>query len=110
VIRDVVSQQTVQSLDMLSRMLGTVVGAWSPDSRYYAYGSSSRSSTSGLWILDVTTGDNRLLADFDATNPSWSHDGRFIAADERGKDKIVILDVSSIYRENGIGNAPQIGQ
>ncbi len=112
VIRDVVSQQTVQSLDLISHTLaiGTISGAWSPDSRFYVYGGSSRTSASpsGLWILDVTTGNNRLLADIDAIHPSWSHDGRFIAADERGKNKIVIMDVSAIYSEDGIGNAPQI--
>ncbi len=104
VIRDVASKHTVQSLNLLSRMLGTVIGAWSPDSRYYTYGSVRKSATSGLWILDVTTGENRLLADIDGTNPCWSPDGRFIAADERGKNQIVILDVGSLHLDQGLGN------
>jgi hypothetical protein len=35
---------------------------------------------------------------------------RFIAADERGKNQIVILDLRSLYLENGLGNALQIAQ
>ncbi len=104
VIRDVVSKQTLQSLNLLARVLGTVTGAWSPDGRYYAFGSVMKSTTSGLWILDVTTGENRLLADIDATNPCWSPDGRFIAADERDKNQIVILDVGTLHLDQGPGN------
>ena len=104
VIRDVASKNTIHSLNKLSRMKGAVDGAWSPDSRYFTYGSVRKSATSGLWILDVTTGENRLLADIDATNPCWSPDGRFIAADERGKNQIVILDVGSLHLDQGLGN------
>ncbi len=107
VIREIKSKKAVHTVDLESRGLGhSVVGAWSPDSRFYIYCSKSKSNP-GLWVLDVSRGDTRLLADLDAQSVSWSHDGRFLAASERGKEKIVILDVSSLHRENDISNAPQ---
>lgn len=105
-IRDVTSKTALHSFDPWSRFLGTVRAAWSPDSRYIAYCSGSM-PTPGVWILDVQTGENRLLADIEVTKVRWSHDGRFIAADERGKNQIVILDVSSLDLENGLGTMTQ---
>lgn len=75
-------------------------GGWSPDSRYFAYGSSSK-NTSGLWLLDATTGAVRLLADIPACKPCWSPDGRFIAADVRSTNQIVILDLQSLNLAQG---------
>jgi Tol biopolymer transport system component len=55
-------------------------------------------------LLDVTTGECRLLADTFACNPRWSPDGRYIAADERDKNQIVILDLNSLHLEYGLEN------
>ena len=105
-IRHLASKTALHSFDPSSRSLGTVSCAWSPDSRYVAYCSSSL-PTPGVWVLDVQTGENRLLADTAASKVRWSHDGRFIEADERGKNQIVILDLRPLHLENGLGNLTQ---
>ncbi|HEY3568808.1 MAG TPA: protein kinase [Thermoanaerobaculia bacterium] len=59
--------------------------AWSPDSRKIVFATEGvatpleRRQTSQLWIVDVATGEKRLLSPGDAVQPSWSPNGQRIA-------------------------------
>jgi Tol biopolymer transport system component len=59
--------------------------AWSPDGKSIAYATEgvvqpgTRSQDSQLWIVDVTTGEQRHLKVPDAVQPRWSPDGQYIA-------------------------------
>src|SRR6185295_3986066 len=59
--------------------------AWSPDGREIAFATEGiadplqRKHNSQLWVVDVATGDKRLVGDDDAVQPSWSPHGRRIA-------------------------------
>jgi Tol biopolymer transport system component len=76
---------------------------WSPDGRYIAH-ASFRNRHSGIWLVDTKQHRQRLLAEISAVLPRWSPDGRFIAVDERTRDEIVILDVSSLDLSQGLGD------
>ena len=69
---------------------------WSPDSRYIAY-QSRRTGTSDIWIVDVTTGEQRqLTTDIrDDLTPRWSPDGRWMAfiSDRGGQTDIWMTPV-----------------
>jgi dipeptidyl aminopeptidase/acylaminoacyl peptidase len=69
--------------------------SWSPDGRFIAH-ASFRDAHSGVWLVDTKELRQCLLAQISATLPRWSPDGRFLAVDERTKDEIVILDLSSL--------------
>jgi eukaryotic-like serine/threonine-protein kinase len=79
-----------------------VLASWSSDGRYVGYGSVLQRNAPGLWLFDTKTGKTRLLASGALTCPRWSPDGKFIAADDRPRNELVILDVSSLKLENGL--------
>src|SRR5688572_14971093 len=69
---------------------------WSPDSRYIAY-QSRRTGTSDIWIVDVSTGEQRQLTT-DIRNdltPRWSPDGKWMAfiSDRGGQTDIWMTPV-----------------
>ena len=107
VIQEIASNKVIHTVNLDLLGLGSsTVGAWSPDSRFYVY--LARSETkAGLWVIDVRTGKTRLLADLDTLKLAWSHNGQYLAVSERFKNEIVILDVSSLYRESDLSNALQ---
>jgi Tol biopolymer transport system component len=60
--------------------------AWSPDGARIVYAEESISrpedrsaSVSNLWIVDVASGQKRMLTKDDGVQPQWSPNGRFIA-------------------------------
>jgi Tol biopolymer transport system component len=60
--------------------------SWSPDGTRLVCGAenvtftpTSRGSMSGLWIVDVASGQRQLLLDKDGVQPSWSPHGQRIA-------------------------------
>ena len=59
--------------------------AWSPDGQTLAYVTEStaqpygRSTRSGLWIVNLSTGERRQLPAEDAMQPAWSPDGKRVA-------------------------------
>jgi eukaryotic-like serine/threonine-protein kinase len=59
--------------------------AWSPDGRQIVFATEGvanpqeRRQTSQLWIVDLATGNKRLLSRGDAVQPSWSPHGQRIA-------------------------------
>ena len=59
--------------------------AWSPDGDEIIFATegitdpSTRRSLSNLFVVDVTTGDQRRVSEIDAVQPSWSPDGSRIA-------------------------------
>lgn len=69
---------------------------WSPDSRYIAY-LSRRTGTSDIWIVDVTTGEQRQLTNDirDDNTPRWSPDGRWMAfiSDRGGQTDLWLMRV-----------------
>jgi Tol biopolymer transport system component len=80
--------------------LGLNDPAWSPDGTKVAYTWNHRSGMLGaprLAILDVRSGTVHQLPQKGYAQPSWSPDGRYLAAvrtDARGRD-VVILDAST---------------
>jgi|GEM_PF-1088602 len=69
---------------------------WSPDSRYIAY-QSRRTGTSDIWIVDVSTGEQRqLTTDIrDDLTPRWSPDGKWMAfiSDRGGQTDLWLMPV-----------------
>lgn len=53
--------------------------SWSPDSRYVGYSVYTEGSQANIYKMDVTTGSETRLTDFNSTGQSWSPDGRQIA-------------------------------
>ncbi|MGE3778223.1 MAG: tetratricopeptide repeat protein, partial [Pirellulaceae bacterium] len=103
VVRNVATSATVASINR--EQMGTLLASWSPDGRYVGYGDYRPNTEPGLWLLDVKTGRTRLLTTQRLTCPRWSPDGKTIAADDRLKSELVILDVSSLKLENGLPDA-----
>jgi hypothetical protein len=97
------TRQVVASVAFNSE--NAVAADWSPDGRYLVYG-SFRLGIPGLWLVDVQARQQRLLAGIVAARPRWSPDGRFIAAEERTKNEIVILDVSALDLKDGLPTPP----
>lgn len=71
-----VSNPHLESLEFINS-----AGTWSPDSRYFAFG-SVRTGRAALSIIDTETGQSFAEHEFDDVgeilNPSWSPDGRTI--------------------------------
>lgn len=75
--------------------------AWSPDGKEIVVteegisGFNARvKDKSLLWAINVETGDKRQIGDFDAVQPAWSPNGKFIAswmADDAGQRDITII-------------------
>ena len=69
---------------------------WSPDSRYIVY-LSRRTGTSDIWIVDVTTGEQRQLTNDirDDNTPRWSPDGKWMAfiSDRGGQTDLWLMPV-----------------
>lgn len=70
---------------------------WSPDSRYIAY-QSRRTGTWDIWVVDVTTGEQRQLTNDirDDTTPRWSPDGTWMAfvSDRGGQTDLWMMPVA----------------
>lgn len=54
--------------------------AWSPDGRSVAYSGQTVDGDSGIWVLDVKTGQANLVLAGRYADVAWSPDGRSIAA------------------------------
>jgi dipeptidyl aminopeptidase/acylaminoacyl peptidase len=80
--------------------LGHQDPAWSSDGRTLLYVRNARDAARGtpsIYRYDVTTGRNRALTGPGYLSPSWSRDGRYVAAtrtDSFGTN-VVILDAAS---------------
>ncbi len=69
--------------------------AWSPDGGRIAYEGVDLPEGSGIFEVDVATGQRRLLAANVFGNLSWSPDGRFLAASGAGPETgFVVIDVA----------------
>ena len=79
---------------------------WSPDVRYVV-NTSGTGAHPGVWLIEVATGQRRLLANLSGTRSDWSPDGRSIAVEESSEKKIVLLDVSSLNLSSGLPSSPQ---
>ena len=76
-------------MDMSGKSVGQIADfgyspAWSPDGKQLAVATAFRSvpSTqpiSSIWIIDIESGEKRLLVEDSALQPSWSPDGTRIA-------------------------------
>jgi eukaryotic-like serine/threonine-protein kinase len=59
--------------------------SWSPDSKMIVFATEivvhpyARNSISSLWNVDIGTGKTEKIYNGDAVQPSWSHNGRWIA-------------------------------
>ncbi len=69
-----ISNTHLESLEFINS-----AGTWSPDSRYFAFG-SVRTGKAALTIVDTESGDTFAVHEFneigEILNPSWSPDGR----------------------------------
>jgi WD40-like Beta Propeller Repeat len=82
----------------LLRDLGTPVGlAISPDGRQLAV-CGQRGGQYGLWLVDSSTGSSRKLADGKLVDPSFSPDGRHLAAIFRQDGDHAFLQVLDLPR------------
>jgi len=63
---------------------------WSPDGKWIAFDLRPPSSKPDVWVISVTGGDPRRLADVagGADVPSWSQDGQWIYYHSRSDDQI----------------------
>lgn len=78
--------------------------SWSPDGKEIAVAlegitdAGSRTlDKSTLWAINAESGEKRLVADFDAVQPAWSPNGKFIAfwtASEKGQRDILVIDAA----------------
>jgi Tol biopolymer transport system component len=70
-----------------------LLGNWSPDSRFLGFGSFGAGE--GLWLFERYTKQVWKVAEGALTAPRWSHDGRFVAVDDRGtpqQEQVLIFD------------------
>jgi dipeptidyl aminopeptidase/acylaminoacyl peptidase len=72
---------------------------WSPDSRRIAL------SYDGLWVVDRDGGGLAQLAPNDASAPSWSPDGEWIAYVRRGSDPSGETDLMIVNSSGGVPRA-----
>jgi len=83
--------------------------AWSPDGKYLGFArseklTSGRSSPSTIELLDLTTHQlSKLLGSDGLRSPSWSPDGRLIAAMSEDYKRLMLFDVRA-------GNWTEIAQ
>lgn len=91
VVRDLTSNQVVRTVPT-GRFDG-VLPAWSPDGAWLGYGGRENLST-GLNVLDVSTGKTALVWSGASTLPAWTADGARLAFDyrpPRGQSSIWIV-------------------
>ena len=120
-IDELASHRTIRSLEIGESLEDYGAAGWSPDGRIVGWGSFKIDSPGswvvnlwtderrGLWLFDVKTGERWLLAHSNVTLPRWSPDGRYIAVDDRLKNEVVILDVSSLNLFEGLPKLPDAG-
>lgn len=83
-----------------SPTLGGIVGApsISPDGRTLAFARVAADSTARVVLRDVVTGEERLLADVNASEPAFDADGRRVATSQWGAGfwtDVVVRDVAT---------------
>lgn len=65
---------------------------WSPDAKWFAFGSSKKGGSNDVWIVASDGGPPRQLTNAPGNhgNPSWSHDGRFMnfSSDRSGRREV----------------------
>jgi len=69
---------------------------WSPDGRWLAFSRETHdaelaTNVNGIWVLEVETGEGKLLAPGSFSVPSWSPDGGHLAAFDDEQSKLVIM-------------------
>jgi hypothetical protein len=79
-----------------------VLATWSPDGRYVTFGTYGNGQRRGLWILDTRAKQTRLLAAGDLTLARWSPDGKLLAADDRQRSEIVLLNLEHLNLARGL--------
>jgi Tol biopolymer transport system component len=82
--------------------------SWSPDGTRVVYALENVQLTpqnaegkSGLWIADVETGEESLLAEVDGVQPVWSPNGRRVAYVSRHLDSSGQMNILTIAVEGG---------
>jgi len=73
---------------------------WSPDSKQVGFGSYGGQNQVGLWLLEVDTGRELMVAEGPCTMPAWSKDGSKLAFDLRAPDgwEIWIVETKVVER------------
>ena len=131
IVRIIPGRLSVHRLDLLKELMSvplaqtTELGQadFSHDGKYVVYGSrftqpaaaagtaaqnsseGARVIGKGIWLIEVATGHNRLLADIDGTRPRWSPNGKFISIDQRSEQHILLLDISQLDLSQGLEKA-----
>jgi eukaryotic-like serine/threonine-protein kinase len=72
-------------------------GGWTPDSRHVVYEKHDETFTSDLWIVDMVTGDRRLLlaTEFDERRAALASNGKWLAygSDASGREEIYLQSI-----------------
>jgi hypothetical protein len=82
--------------------------AWSPDGGRMAYEGVALPEGSGIFVVDLLSGERRLVAPGLFGNLAWSPDGRFLATSGAGPESgFAVIDLARgrVSRVPGIGGA-----
>ncbi|MCC9602170.1 protein kinase [Stieleria sp. JC731] len=92
VVADLKTGHTIFEIP-LDRWSGLLTG-WSPDSKQLSFGDYGGGS--GAWVVDIASQESKKILGGSHTFLRWSPDGKYIAADERGKSQVNIFLAESV--------------